>query len=80
MNILQVNSSARTEGAHSTTLANALVERFRADNPGAAVTARVAQVTFRYTATGPEGLAMGPEALQNALASAHAQIDELVAA
>jgi len=27
-----------------------------------------------------EGLAMGPEALQNALASAHSQIDELVAA
>jgi len=27
-----------------------------------------------------EGLAMGPEALQNALASAHSQIDELAAA
>jgi FMN-dependent NADH-azoreductase len=200
MNILQVNSSARTEGSHSTTLANALVERIRADNPGATVAvrdlaraphlpldesalqalftpadkrtpeqaARVArddaliseiqaaevvvlgvpmynfgvpgqlkdwidaisraQVTFRYTANGPEGLlkgkkvyvaltrggqyrntpsdtqvpylktiftflgmtdvqfvyaeglAMGPEALQNALASAHSQIDELVAA
>jgi len=200
MNILQVNSSARTEGSHSTTLASALVERIRADNPGAAVTvrdlartphlpldesalqalftpadkrtpeqaARVAQddilisevqaadvvvlgvpmynfgvpgqlknwidaisraqVTFRYTANGPEGLlkdkkvyvaltrggvyrntpsdtqvpylrtiftflgmtdvrfvyaeglAMGPAALQNAYASAHAQIDERVAA
>jgi FMN-dependent NADH-azoreductase len=200
MDILQVNSSARTEGSHSTSLANALVERIRADNPGATVTvrdlsrtphlpfdesalqalftpadkrtpeqaARVArddaliseiaaadvvvlgvpmynfgvpgqlknwidaisraQVTFRYTASGPEGLlkdkkvyvaltrggmyrntpsdtqvpylttiftflgmtdvqfvyaeglAMGPEALQNALASAHAQIDELAAA
>ena len=200
MNILQVNSSARAEGSHSTTLANALVERIRTDNPGATVTlrdisraphpslddsalqalftpadkrtpeqaARVAQddaliseiqaadvvvlgvpmynfgvpgqlknwidaisraqVTFRYTANGPEGLlkgkkvyvaltrgglyrntpsdtqvpylktiftflgmtdvqfvyaeglAMGPEALQNALASAHSQIDELVAA
>jgi FMN-dependent NADH-azoreductase len=200
MNILQVNSSARTEGSHSTSLANALVERIRAGNPGATVTvrdlsrtphlpldesalqalftpadkrtpeqaARVAQddaliseiqaadvvvlgvpmynfgvpgqlknwidaisraqVTFRYTASGPEGLlkdkkvyvaltrgglyrntpsdtqvpylrtifsflgltdvqfvyaeglAMGPEALQNALASAHSQIDELAAA
>ena len=200
MNILQVNSSARTEGSHSTTLANALVERIRADNPGATLAvrdlsrtphlpldesalqalftpadkrtpeqaARVAQddkliseiqaadvvvlgvpmynfgvpgqlknwidaisraqVTFRYTANGPEGLlngkkvyvaltrggqyrntpsdtqvpylktiftflgitdvqfvyaeglAMGPEALQNALASAHSQIDELAAA
>ena len=40
MNILQINSSARTEGSHSTTLANALVERIRADNPGAALTLR----------------------------------------
>jgi FMN-dependent NADH-azoreductase len=200
MNILQVNSSARIEGSHSTTLANALVDRIRADNPGATLTirdlsrtphvpldenalqalftpadkrtpdqaARVAlddtliseiqtadvvvlgvpmynfgvpgqlkdwidaisraQVTFRYTASGPEGLlkgkkvyvaltrggkyrntpsdtqvpylktiftflgmtdvqfvyaeglAMGPEALQNALDAAHSQIDELVAA
>jgi FMN-dependent NADH-azoreductase len=200
MNILQVNSSARTEGSHSTTLANALVERIRADHPGATVTIRDlsrtphmpldesalealftpaaertpeqatrvalddtliseitaadvvvlgvpmynfgvpgqlktwidaiarAQVTFRYTANGPEGLlkgkkvyvaltrggmyrntpsdtqvpylqtifaflgmtdvqfvyaeglAMGPEALQNALDSAHSQIDELAAA
>jgi FMN-dependent NADH-azoreductase len=200
MNILQVNSSARAEGSHSTTLANALVERIRADNPGASVTLRDlsraphlplddsalqalltpadkrtleqatrvaqddaliseiqaadvvvlgvpmynfgvpgqlkdwidaisrAQVTFRYTAHGPEGLlkgkkvyvaltrggkyrntpsdtqvpylrtifaflgmtdvqfvyaeglAMGPEALQNALASARSQIDELAAA
>ena len=200
MNILQVNSSARADGSHSTTLASALVERIRVDNPGATVTlrdlsraphlslddsalqalftpadkrtseqaARVAQddaliseiqaadvvvlgvpmynfgvsgqlknwidaisraqVTFRYTANGPEGLlkgkkiyivltrgglyrntpsdtqvpylqtvfrflgmtdvqfvyaeglAMGPEALENALASAHAQIDELAAA
>ena len=200
MNILQVNSSARAEGSHSTTLANALVARIRTDNPGATVTvrdlsraphlplddsalqalftpadkrtaeqsARVArddaliseiqaadvvvlgvpmynfgvsgqlknwidaisraQVTFRYTASGPEGLlggkkvyvaltrgglyrntpndtqvpylrtiftflgmtdvqfvyaeglAMGPEALQNALAAAHSQIDELVEA
>ena len=200
MNILQVNSSARIEGSHSTKLANALVERIRADNPDASLTlrdlsrtphpsldeatlqalftpveqrtpeqhARVAlddaliaeiqaadvvvlgvpmynfgvpaqlknwidaisraQVTFRYTANGPEGLlkgkkvyvaltrggryrntpadtqvpylqtvftflgmtdvqfvyaeglAMGAEAEQNALASAHSQIDDLVAA
>ena len=200
MNILQVNSSARTDGSHSTTLANALVERIRADHPGATLTIRDlsrtphmpldesalealftpaaertpeqstrvalddtliseitaadvvvlgvpmynfgvsgqlkdwidaisrAQVTFRYTANGPEGLlkgkkvyvaltrggmyrntpsdtqvpylqtifaflgmtdvqfvyaeglAMGPEALQNALDSAHSQIDELAAA
>ena len=200
MNILQVNSSARTDGSHSTKLANALVKRIRRNNPDAKLTlrdlsrtphlpldestlqalftpvdqrtpehaARVAlddaliaeiqaadvvvlgvpmynfgvsaqlknwidaitraQVTFRYTAKGPEGLlkgkkvyvaltrgglyrntpsdtqvpylktifsflgmtdvqfvyaeglAMGPEAEQNALASAHSQIEELVAA
>ena len=200
MNILQVNSSARSEGSHSTKLANALVAHIRADHPDATFTlrdlsriphpsldestlqalftpvdqrtpehnARVAlddeliaeiqaadvvvlgvpmynfgvpaqlknwidaiaraQVTFRYTANGPEGLlkgkkvyvtltrgglyrntpsdtqvpylqtifsflgmtdvqfvyaeglAMGPDSEQNALASAHAQIDELVAA
>ena len=40
MNILQVNSSARIEGSHSTKLANALVERIRADNPGATLTVR----------------------------------------
>ena len=200
MNILQINSSARVDGSQSTKLANALVERIRADNPDATLTlrdlsriphpqldestlqalftpaeqrtpehhARVAlddtliaeiqaadvvvlgvpmynfgvpaqlknwidaisraQVTFRYTANGPEGLlkgkkvyvaltrgglyrntpsdtqvpylktifaflgmtdvqfvyaeglAMGPEAEQNALASAHTQIEELVAA
>ncbi len=200
MNILQVNSSARTDGSHSTKLANALVERIRQENSTATVTvrdlaraphppldesalaalftpasqrtpvqdARVAQdddliaeiaaadvvvlgvpmynfgvsaqlknwidaisraqVTFRYTSSGPEGLlkgkkvyvaltrggqyrntpsdsqvpylqtilgflgmtdvnfvyaeglAMGPEALQNGLASAQSQIEELVAA
>lgn len=200
MKILQINSSARTEGSHSTKLANAVVERIRATHPEAALVvrdlsrtphpqldeaalqalftpaekrtpeqaARVAlddaliaeiqaadvvvlgvpmynfgvpaqlknwidaisraQVTFRYTAKGPEGLlkdkkvyvaltrgglyrntgndtqvpylktiftflgmtdvqfvyaeglAMGPGAEQNALASAHTQIEELVAA
>jgi FMN-dependent NADH-azoreductase len=200
MNILQINSSARIENSQSTSLAKALVERIRADHPGATLTvrdlsrtphpaldeaalqalftpadqrtahhaARVAlddiliaeiqaadvvvvgvpmynfgvptqlknwidaisraQVTFRYTADGPEGLlkgkkvyvaltrggqyrntpadtqvpylktiftflgmtdvrfvyaeglAMGPEALQIALASAQSQIEELVAA
>jgi FMN-dependent NADH-azoreductase len=200
MKILQINSSARTEGSHSTRLANTLVERLRAANPQASLTvrdlgrtphpmldeaalqalfcpaeqrtpeqaARVAlddaliaeiqnadvvvlgvpmynfgvpaqlknwidaisraQVTFRYTATGPEGLlkgkkvyvaltrgglyrntpndtqtpyletffaflgmtdvqfvyaeglAMGPEAEQSALASAYNQIDEVLPA
>ena len=199
MNILQTNSSARSEGSQSTRLANKIVERVRAANPGATLTvrdllrtphpvldeaalqalftpadqrtpehsARVAlddaligevqaadvivlgvpmynfgvsaqlknwidaitraQVTFRYTANGPEGLlkgkkvyvaltrgglyrntpadtqvpylktiftflgltdvqfvyaeglAMGPEAEQKALASAHEQIEEAVA-
>lgn len=35
MNILQINSSARTEGSHSTRLANALVERLLAATPEA---------------------------------------------
>ena len=203
MNILQINSSARSEGSHSSRLASTLVERLRSALPGAATAtttvrdlgrtphpelnesalqalftpadqrtpeqaARVAlddaliaelqaadvvvlgvpmynfgvpaalknwidaisraKVTFQYTAKGPEGLlkgkkvyvaltrggqyrntpadtqvpylqtvlaflgmtdvqfvyaeglAMGPEAEQQALASARAQIDELIAA
>lgn len=40
MKILQINSSARTEGSHSTRLANALVERLRAAQPHAEVTLR----------------------------------------
>jgi FMN-dependent NADH-azoreductase len=203
MNILQINSSARSEGSHSSRLASTLVERLRSTLPGAATAtttvrdlgrtphpelnesalqalftpadqrtpeqaARVAlddaliaelqaadvvvlgvpmynfgvpaalknwidaisraKVTFQYTAKGPEGLlkgkkvyvaltrggqyrntpadtqvpylqtvlaflgmtdvqfvyaeglAMGPEAEQQALASARAQIDELIAA
>jgi FMN-dependent NADH-azoreductase len=35
MNILQINSSARTEGSHSTRLATTLVERIRASLPDA---------------------------------------------
>lgn len=40
MKILQINSSARAESSHSTRLANALVERLRADQPQAALTVR----------------------------------------
>lgn len=40
MKILQVNSSARAEGSHSTKLANALVERLSATQPQAVVTVR----------------------------------------
>lgn len=40
MNILQINSSARAEGSHSTRLANALVERLSAAQPQATVTVR----------------------------------------
>lgn len=40
MNILQINSSARAEGSHSTKLANALVERLSAAQPQAKVTVR----------------------------------------
>lgn len=37
MNILQINSSARTEGSHSTRLANAIVERLVASHTAAEV-------------------------------------------
>lgn len=40
MNILQVNSSARIDGSHSTRLASALVERLRERHPQARVTVR----------------------------------------
>ena len=40
MKILQINSSARTEGSHSTKLATALVERLSAIQPQAEVTVR----------------------------------------
>jgi len=40
MNILQVNSSARTVGSHSTRLANDIVQRLQAAKPSAALTVR----------------------------------------
>lgn len=40
MNILQINSSARVAGSHSTQLGNSLVERLRRAHPGADVSVR----------------------------------------
>lgn len=40
MNILQINSSARSEGSHSSKLANLLVERLRAEQPGSSLNLR----------------------------------------
>ena len=40
MNILQVNASARREGANSTRVADAIVARLQAANPGARLTLR----------------------------------------
>ncbi|RKT47230.1 FMN-dependent NADH-azoreductase [Thiocapsa rosea] len=40
MNILQINASARREGANSTRIADAVVERLRAENPAARVQVR----------------------------------------
>ncbi|MDB5838244.1 MAG: acpD [Herminiimonas sp.] len=40
MNILQINSSARIEGSHSTGLANTVVARLRAAQPTATLTVR----------------------------------------
>lgn len=40
MNILQINASARREGANSTRVANSIVARLQAANPGATLTLR----------------------------------------
>ncbi|HMX15978.1 MAG TPA: NAD(P)H-dependent oxidoreductase [Rhodocyclaceae bacterium] len=40
MNILQINSSARSTGSHSTTLADDIAARTRAAHPGASLTVR----------------------------------------
>ncbi|MHB1046028.1 MAG: FMN-dependent NADH-azoreductase [Thermoanaerobaculia bacterium] len=40
MKILQINASARSEGANSTRVANAVVERLRAANPGSSLKVR----------------------------------------
>ncbi len=45
MKILQINSSARVEGANSTRLANTVTARLQAKHPGAAVTVRDLAVT-----------------------------------
>lgn len=45
MNILQINASARREGANSTRLANAVVDRLKAAHPDARVTLRDLAVT-----------------------------------
>ena len=46
MNILQINASARREGANSTRVANSVVDRLKAANPGAQVTLRDLAVTL----------------------------------
>jgi FMN-dependent NADH-azoreductase len=45
MNILQINASARREGANSTKVANSVVERLKAANPAATFTLRDLAVT-----------------------------------
>ena len=40
MNILQINSSARSSGSESTRMADAIVARIKAETPGASVTRR----------------------------------------
>jgi len=40
MNILQINASARREGANSTRVANSIVARLQAENPAATLTLR----------------------------------------
>lgn len=45
MNILQINASARREGANSTRVANSIVARLQATHPGASLTLRDLAVT-----------------------------------
>lgn len=45
MNILQINASARREGANSTRIANSIVARLQAGNPNATLTLRDLAVT-----------------------------------
>ena len=45
MNILQINASARREGANSTRVADSIVARLQAANPGASLTLRDLAVT-----------------------------------
>ena len=45
MNILQINASARREGAHSTRVADSIVARLRSLNPAATLTLRDLAVT-----------------------------------
>ena len=45
MNILQINTSARRDGANSTRVANLIVARLQAANPGAKLTVRDMAVT-----------------------------------
>lgn len=45
MNILQINASARREGANSTKVANSVVERLKAAHPAATLTLRDLAVT-----------------------------------
>lgn len=49
MNILQINASARRDGANSTRVANSVVARLQAGNPGATVTLRDLAVTPQPT-------------------------------
>lgn len=45
MNILQINASARREGANSTRVANTIVDRLKTEHPGARVSLRDLAVT-----------------------------------
>ncbi|MDO9199641.1 FMN-dependent NADH-azoreductase [Rhodoferax sp.] len=49
MNILQINASARRDGANSTRVANSVVARLQAGHPGATVTLRDLAVTPQPT-------------------------------
>ncbi|MDA8092903.1 MAG: NAD(P)H-dependent oxidoreductase [Betaproteobacteria bacterium] len=71
MHILQINSSQRAEGSHSTRMADAVVDRLRADRPQA-------QVIVRDLARAPHPMLDGP-ALRALLAPADQRTPEQAA-
>ena len=62
MKILQINSSARVEGANSTRLANTVTARLQAKHPGATVTVRGDSLRRVQRALQPQAPARLPSA------------------
>jgi FMN-dependent NADH-azoreductase len=90
MNILQINASARREGAHSTRIANEIVRRLRASDPEARLVVRdlasqphprldeaalIALGLNEISFIYAEGLNMGPDSAARGFAQAEADLE-----